>query len=242
MPASAESSDTTEVTGTEDSASAADRRVAELIALGRDREAAELAGVAAARRGAGRDDDLTIRGGTMDALARLDELGPLLGGVVGNIRPDQLDNPTPCTEFTVRDVLEHMVGGATMFTAAFGGTAPSVDPGDPLGAFGPTLSALGAAMHEPGALDRTIDGPSGAVPGHEFAQFVVLDGLVHGWDLATATGQRYEPSDALVADAATFASGAIEPMRDGRTFAPPTEPPASAAPIERLAAFTGRRV
>lgn len=179
----------------------------------------------------------------MDALSRLDELGPLLMGVVDNITPDQLDKPTPCAQFTVRGVLEHMVGGATMFTAAFRGEQPATpDTSDLLAAFGPALGALGAAMHEPGALDRTIEAPFGSVPASAFAQFVVLDGLVHGWDLATATGQPYEPPDSLVADVMAFAPGALESMRDGDTFAAPVEPPASATPIERLAAFTGRKV
>ena len=80
------------------------------------------------------------------------------------------------------------------------------------------------------------------MPGETFARFVVLDGLVHGWDMAMATGQPYEPSDALVADVEAFAQGALAPLRDGTTFAEPVEPPPSATPIERLAAFTGRRV
>ena len=71
---------------------------------------------------------------------------------------------------------------------------------------------------------------------------VVLDGLIHGWDMATATGQPYEPSDALVTEVEAFAEGALGPLRDGTTFAEPVDPPAGATPIERLAAFTGRRV
>ncbi len=180
----------------------------------------------------------------MDPLEQLDQLGPLLAGVVGNIRPDQLDNPTPCANFAVRDVLTHMVGGAGAFSAAFRGTtAPAADPpADSLAAFGPALGELAAAMHEPGALDRTISAPFGQIPGETFARFVVLDGLVHGWDLATATGQRYEPPDTLVADVMAFAGGALDGMRDGDTFAAAVEAPAGASPMERLVAYTGRRV
>ena len=46
------------------------------------------------------------------------------------------------------------------------------------------------AIRSPGALDRTVAAPFGDTPGEAFARFVVLDGLVHGWDLATATGQN----------------------------------------------------
>jgi uncharacterized protein (TIGR03086 family) len=75
-----------------------------------------------------------------------------------------------------------------------------------------------------------------------FARFVVLDGLVHGWDLAAATGQPYDPPAALVADVTAFAQGTLDGLRDGETFGPATEPPADATPIERLAAYTGRTV
>jgi len=95
----------------------------------------------------------------MDVLDQLDQLGPLLATVVGGIQADQLDNPTPCTNFTVGGVLEHMIGGATT----------------------------------------------------------------------------------LVANVEAFASEALEPMRGGDTFAAATEAAPSATPIERLAAFTGRR-
>ena len=147
----------------------------------------------------------------MDPLAQLGQLAGPLSEVVGGITPNQLDRPTPCAEFTVRGVLEHMVGGATAFAAAYRGQAPAEpDLTDALNALGPALEDLGAAMSAPGALDQKIAAPFGEVPGETFARFVVLDGLVHGWDLATATGQAYDP-------------------------------PGGATPIERLAAYTGRR-
>jgi len=179
----------------------------------------------------------------MDVLSQFDELGPQLAGVVGGISSDQLDNATPCTNFTVRGVLEHMIGGATMFAAAFRGAEPGAsDTSDVLAGFGPALTDLVTAIHEPGALERTVQAPFGAVPGETFARFVVLDGLVHGWDMAKATGQPYTPPDALVAEVHDFARDALVPLRDGDTFAEPVEPPTGASPIERLAAFTGRRV
>jgi uncharacterized protein (TIGR03086 family) len=217
--------------------------IARLIQLGRDREAAGLgAAVHGVSRTPGSYEGATT-GEPMEPLDQLDTLGPMLAGVVGNITADQLDRPTPCAQFTVRDVLDHMVGGATAFAAAFRGTAPADPPaGDPLDAFGPALGDLAAAMHEPGALDRTIQAPFGEVEGEAFARFVVLDGLVHGWDLATATGQDYDPPAGLVAEVSAFASGALDGLRDGQTFATETEPPADATPIERLVAYTGRTV
>jgi uncharacterized protein (TIGR03086 family) len=203
-----------------------------LIEHGRDREAAVLGAA-------------PTKGDDMDVLHQLDELGPVLAGVVGGISPAQLDDPTPCADFTVRGVLEHMVGGATAFAAAFRGEQPPAaapPPDDVLAAFGPALTSLVDAIRSPGALDRDVAAPFGVVPGQTFARFVVLDGLVHGWDLATSTSQAYEPRDALVAEVTAFATEALPPLRDGETFAAPTDPPASATPIERLAALTGRKV
>ncbi|MCU1447833.1 MAG: hypothetical protein JWP02_3 [Acidimicrobiales bacterium] len=178
----------------------------------------------------------------MEPLSQLGQLAPLLAGVVGGISVDQLDRPTPCAAFTVRGVLEHMIGGATMFAAAYRGepaTAPDV--GDVLAGFGPALADLGAAISAPGALDRTVAAPFGEVPGETFARFVVLDGLVHGWDLATATGQTYGPPAELVAAVDEFAHHTLDPLRDGQTFAAAVEPAEDASPIERLVAYTGRR-
>jgi uncharacterized protein (TIGR03086 family) len=222
-------------------------QVASLIELGLDREAAEVgAAVGRDQHQAGVRSQPTGNGGGMDVLAQLDQLGPVLGNVVQGITTDQLDNPTPCSKFTVRGVLEHMIGGATMFAAGFRGQAPPVtaDPtgGEVLDQFEPVLTDLVVAMHEPGALDRTIQAPFGEVPGSEFARFVVLDGLVHGWDLATATGQRYDPPAGLVADVDSYARKTLGPLRDGDTFAAEVEAPADATPIERLASFTGRQI
>lgn len=208
------------------------RDVLDLIEAGRDREAAE--------RGAARPD--RSNGGPMQPIAQLEALAPHLGGVVAGIAPGQLDDPTPCAGFTVRGVLEHMIGGAAAFAAAYREEAPvAPDVSDPLGQFAPALGDLVAAITEPGALDRTVQAPFGAVPGEVFARFVVLDGLVHGWDLATATGQVYEPPAALVQTVMDFAQTAIDPLRDGETFADAVTPAEDASPIERLANFTGRR-
>ena len=178
----------------------------------------------------------------MDPISQLHQLGPQLGGVVAGIRPDQLEAPTPCADFTVRGVLEHMLTGATAFAAAYRGSEPTEpDLSDPLASFGDVLGDLVAAISAPGALDQTVQAPFGAVPGDTFARFVVLDGLVHGWDMAVATGQPYDPPDELVAAVDAFARQTLDPLRDGQTFAAAVEPAPNASPVERLAHYTGRR-
>jgi uncharacterized protein (TIGR03086 family) len=214
-----------------------------LIALGRDREA-----VAAATR-----DSAVGRGGPMnevpyelDGVQQLDELIPVLRALVDRIEPDQLSRPTPCTAFTVASVLEHMIGGATAFAPAFRGAgAPAAPPdGETLHeGFGRAMADLSDAVHTAGAQERTIASPFGDVPGAMFARYVAFDGLVHGWDLSVATGLPFAPRDGLVDDVDAFARDLLKPeMRDGDTFAEETVAPPAASRLERLAAFSGRRL
>jgi len=210
--------------------------ITQLIQRGRDREAAAL----------GSERLATTTGGTtpMDPITQLDQVMPLLKDMVATLTPDELAAQTPCDKFAVQGVLEHMIGGGTMFAAAFRGEeAPAIPTGDPLVLFPKTMDDLLSSMKAPGALDRMVDAPFGTVPGEVFARFVALDGLVHGWDIATATGRTYDPPADLVAAADAFAHQALAPeMRDGDTFKAETDVPSGASPIERLVAFTGRTV
>src|SRR4051794_6219854 len=179
-------------TGVDDAAVPDRTDVAHLIRLGRDREAAELGAA-------------TIQGGDMDALAQLEQLGPVLGGVFGALTPADLDKQTPCDNFTVGGVLEHMVGGATVFTEALGGQPAPGAAGDVLAGIGPAVGGLLDAIGAPGALELTVATPFGEVSGDTLARYLVLDGLVHGWDISTATGWPYDPPAALVSEAQALA-------------------------------------
>lgn len=217
-----------------------------LIQHGRDREAAELA----ARHLAATEDRPATgpeprQGAVLDPQAQLAAIFPLLTALVRDLDAVQLDAPTPCAAYSVRGVLEHMVGGATAFAAAFRGDDPqAVAPpsGDAVTAFPAALADLEEAVASPGALERTIAAPFGEVPGETFARFVAMDGLVHGWDIATATGQPYEPPADVVAAVDAFTRHALtDELRDGDTFKAPVEVADDAPPLVRLVAFTGRR-
>lgn len=185
----------------------------------------------------------------MDGTEQLDELMPLLHGLVDRISPEQLDDRTPCVNFTVTGVLEHMIGGAGAFAPMFRGegqpgseSAPATT-GTLQDRWRAAMVDLLDAVHSDGANERIIAAPFGEVPGSVFARFVAFDGLVHGWDLATATSQPYAPRQELVCEVEAFARQALAPaMRDGDTFAAETEVKADAGALERLVAFSGRRL
>ncbi len=181
----------------------------------------------------------------MDGVQQLDEIIPLIAKVVEQIRPDQLDNPTACAQFTVTGVLEHMIGGATHFSPAFrGGVAGSVPPleGELTDRWSRAMAELLDSLHSPGAQERTVTAPFGEVPVSSFARYTAFDGLIHGWDLSRATGLPYDPPDDLVDQVGGFARSFVQPeMRDGDTFAAEVAPAPDAGPLDALAAFSGRQ-
>lgn len=185
----------------------------------------------------------------MEPIDQLSHILPTVNNLVDRIRPDQLADPTPCAEFTVRGVLDHMLSLGGAFAYAFRGEpAPPIDlPAAnghvPASEFRTTMDDLFEAVRSPGAMDRTVSSPVGDMPGETFARLVAFDGLVHGWDLAHATGQDYELPENVVAAVDAFARAAItDELREGDMFEQPTNPPPGASRLEQLIAFSGRSV
>jgi uncharacterized protein (TIGR03086 family) len=188
----------------------------------------------------------TTGGTTMQGDEQLAIIIPKLREVGARIQSSQLDASTPCKDFTVAGVLEHMTGLASGFAPMFRGEEPPGGNPEPDGAtvvarFDSAMEELLDAVQSPGALDRTIQTPGGEMPGAVFARLVAFDGLVHGWDLASSTGQAWELDDGLVGEIDAFARQAItDEMRDGDAFAIEQQPTGDATPVQRLVAFSGR--
>lgn len=186
----------------------------------------------------------------MDTMHNVDAVAAIIDQLIAGTRADQLDQPTPCTEWTVRDLLNHLVGGGYLFaTVAAGQPLPDIDPDaapdligtDPAGAWGASCAAVLGAFHADGAFERTWKLPFAEVPGEIGAQIAFADLLVHGWDLATATGQRFAPDPSVLVDADAVLHMIIGTDRDGHTFGPEVEVDAAAPLVDRLVAYTGRR-
>ena len=182
-----------------------------------------------------------------------DQLRPgaeAISTLIAGMSPDQLDNPTPCEQWTVRELLNHLVGGAHMFANAFTGQAPTAQEGpvdllggDPAAAWQGAVDAFAAGVDAPGALDNIVPMAWGPTPGTIVYELLKFDVLVHAWDLARGTGQQVALPDELVEGTIGVAQQFISPdLRTSGAFGPEREAPAGASPIERLAAFTGRSV
>lgn len=178
----------------------------------------------------------------MNIIDSLDRTFEHAHGVIGNVSVDQYDAPTPCDQWTVRDLLEHTIGVVAGLAGAAAGTAgPPFELGpDPTAQFDESQAAL-AAWRTDGVLDRTVDGGAGPMPGHVLAGINLLDTATHSWELATATGQPFELPEPVAIAALEASKATIAPeIRPGR-FGPEMSVPADAGPTDRLVAFLGRR-
>ena len=179
---------------------------------------------------------------------QLGRLLPVLSDLVDRIDPEQLEASTPCEDFTVADILDHMITLGGAFSYLFRGEEPPTAEGPvcsggvPKVTFRRVMADLLAAVESPGALERRITAPIGEMDGETFARLVAFDGLIHGWDLARATGQPYNPDPGVVAAVDGFARQALTPDMRGEAFAEPTSVVGSVSPLDALVAFSGRTV
>jgi uncharacterized protein (TIGR03086 family) len=178
----------------------------------------------------------------VDLIDALDRTFAHAHDVVAGVRPDQYDDKTPCTEWSVRDLLEHMIGAVEGLGAAASGRSPEpfTLSADPASQFHDAATSAMVGWRTPGVLDRIVDAGPGPMPGHALASINLLDTATHTWDLATATGQPSALPDDLAATALEASRSIITAeVRPGR-FGPEVPAPAGATPTEALVAFLGR--
>lgn len=129
--------------------------------------------------------------------------------LIENVPPDRWQSPTPCTDWDVRSLVNHLTGeqlwaphlvaGETIEQVGdrYDGDVLGDDPGS---AWRAAVPASVAAFAEPGALDRTVHLSYGDESCREYLTQMLTDAAVHGWDLARATGgdERIDPNAAAL--------------------------------------------
>jgi uncharacterized protein (TIGR03086 family) len=164
---------------------------------------------------------------------------------VEGVPDDAWSNPSPCEQWTARDLVGHLVDVHRRFQQMVGRSLvehPSVEE-DPLGAWVAVRDQMQADLEDPAKVDEEYDGGLGRSSfGTSVDGFVCFDLVVHGWDLARATGQdeTIEPGDVERIHASVDAMGDV--MRSNGVIADPVEPAQDASAQDRLLASLGRRV
>ncbi|WP_074711565.1 TIGR03086 family metal-binding protein [Arthrobacter alpinus] len=147
---------------------------------------------------------------------------------------------TPCEDFTVSGLLEHLIGSISSIGKALGvaiGDDPAAAPEKRLADVAqPTLEAFQAR-----GLEGTIDMGFAELPATTVANILNLEFLVHAWDFATATSRTLEVAPVLSEYVLALARNTIAPSMRGASFAEETLVEESAASLDRLVAFTGRQ-
>ncbi|MGH9090827.1 MAG: TIGR03086 family metal-binding protein [Acidimicrobiales bacterium] len=164
--------------------------------------------------------------------------------VVRAVAPEQWDAPSPCEEWTARDVVAHVVSGHRGVVAGVTGREPA--PQDaaevPGQAWADALRRMEELTGDPEALAREIDGPTGPMPAGEIiGRFVTMDLLVHTWDLARAVGGDERLDVDAVREAYEALKPADEMIRRPGAFGPKLDPPAGADEQTAFLYFLGRR-
>jgi uncharacterized protein (TIGR03086 family) len=172
--------------------------------------------------------------------------------VVTETGDDQLGGPTPCRGMTVADLLDHLDGLCLAFTAAAakdqagGSQGPSAD-GSRLGSdwrvrISDRLAQLACAWQDETAWNGMTRAGGVDLPGEVAASVAINEVVVHGWDIAAATGHAYTCEARLVQAALAFAQSAVVQNPEGtpRLFGPPVRVPDSAPSLDRLIGLTGR--
>lgn len=159
---------------------------------------------------------------------------------VAGVRPDQLSSPTPCTEWNVQAVLDHMAGTLNWVASSLSGTPPAKTKGS-LPSFDAGVAAISKAARAAGVLEKKIKGPMGEMPGQVFLMIGLSDTLIHGWDLAKATGQDTKLDPKNVEVVYGFMKMQAEGARACKALGPEVKVPDNASAQDRLLGLCGRK-
>jgi uncharacterized protein (TIGR03086 family) len=177
-----------------------------------------------------------------DPIQQLAVASEQLALLIARVADEQWSSPTPCADWNVRDLVEHICESAARFVEIL---RPGELPDSVVSADGYRANAreLVAALREPGVLEKSYVVPVGTVPGAVVVHLRLTETLVHGWDLAQATGQETRFDDRVAEQELAFTESALSIVpTDRKPFASPQPVANSATALDRLAALLGRSV
>jgi uncharacterized protein (TIGR03086 family) len=163
--------------------------------------------------------------------------------VVEAANEDQLDWPTPCSEWTVQQLIDHLVGGTEYLLAAAAGRQPAAVQGATGADYRRGVQQVLTAVLAPGVMERLCVSPLGFDwPLAQAVGGTFMDVLIHTWDLARATGQdeRLDP-ELVQACVAMFIPEMPNRGRQAGIIGPEVQIGADASAQDRLLAVMGRQ-
>jgi uncharacterized protein (TIGR03086 family) len=184
----------------------------------------------------------------MDEISLLTSIMDKTGDVIAAVTDDQRDRPTPCPEYDVEALINHIVGWVRVFDAGAHGRRIEDDPSqyrvgpDPAGEFRAAAGSLVASWRDEG-IDRKVLTSSGdEIDGRMPFDMTLMEYLVHGWDLAVATDQPVPYTEAEAEAVLERAQVTLPPeyRGEGMPFGDIVAVADHAPAVDRLVAFLGR--
>jgi uncharacterized protein (TIGR03086 family) len=185
------------------------------------------------------------KGRTVDPLLAHQRAQDAFAGVLANVSPEQFSAPTPCSEWTIRDLIEHVIGGNEHVGIWSGSNEePAVRPDDIVAAHRAAAAAAHEVFARPDGMSMTFKLPFAEIPGQMFIGMRTSDVLTHAWDLAAASGQSTDLDPELAAEQLAAVRAFVGPQFRGPGQPFGEEQPCSSGrtPADQLAAFLGRKV
>ncbi len=182
----------------------------------------------------------------MDPLIAHQRAQDVFSGVLAVVTPQQMGAPTPCAEWTVGELIEHVIGGneKVVLRAGLRSEPDGSWPADLIEAHRRGAAAAQQVFAAPDGMTIMFELPIGPVPGSWFLWMRTTDALVHAWDLARATGHSTdldpELASHLLAGSRRLATGALR--GPGKVFGDSQPCDQARPPADQLAAFLGRPV
>jgi uncharacterized protein (TIGR03086 family) len=172
------------------------------------------------------------------------------GDRIRAVRDDQWSSSTPCDDWDVRALVNHIVA-ENLWTPPLmrGGTIDDVGDrfdgdvlgDDPKSAWGESSKEAIASVNEDGAMERTVHLSFGDFPGSEYAMQLLADHVIHAWDLARGTGGDDKLDPELVEACTEWFKSVEDAYRSAGAIGPRPEMPAGADPQTTLLAMFGRK-
>jgi uncharacterized protein (TIGR03086 family) len=171
--------------------------------------------------------------------------------IVRNVPEDLLDAPTPCPDWDVRALISHMILWSAPGETAARKQPPEgpVDEGQDFTSDGAwadryaeRIHAMAEAWTDAAAWEgkTSLTGSPDGMPAPFIGAMLLGECVLHGWDLAAATGLRTAFSDAMVAELYERTVPTAEMGREYKVFGDEVKVPESAPPLDRLLGLTGR--
>jgi uncharacterized protein (TIGR03086 family) len=185
----------------------------------------------------------------MNLHAEMTDAADAAARTVGNVHENQLGRLTPCDDWDVRTLLNHLIvwTSYSLEARAHGDSVAqdlidrdfAADPGFAAG-YRAQLDRALTAWSDPAKWEGSLNVMGSPMPAADVAALNIAEMVLHGWDLAAATGQAYTVSEPAATAAMRAVEANAELFRQYKGFAEPVEVPPSTSVLDRVLASSGR--